>query len=43
MPAASREVEMALFEAACQLTDNTVRNRFLDQACQGQPDLRARW
>jgi serine/threonine protein kinase len=42
MPDASREVEMALFEAASLLSENTLRRRFLDQACQGRPDLRAR-
>ena len=42
MSAAAREIEMALFEAASHLTDATVRARFLDQACRGEPALRAR-
>ena len=38
----SKQIEKAIFEAALQLDDAAARSEFLDQACNGQPQLRSR-
>ncbi len=38
----TREIEKALFDAAVVIDSPEVRRAFLDQSCQGNPDLRAR-
>jgi serine/threonine protein kinase len=38
----SKDIEKALFDVACELSDPAVRASFLDQACNGNPELRER-
>jgi serine/threonine protein kinase len=42
MKDASREIEMLLFDAALQTSDEPTRRTFLDQTCAGHPEMRAR-
>lgn len=38
----TKQIERAIFEAACEMDDAAIQAAFLDQACTGQPAMRAR-
>lgn len=42
VPDSARQIEQALFETAVELPDAAARDAFLDQACSGRPEQRAR-